>query len=165
MKILLLSDTHGYLDETILKYARGADEIWHAGDFGDSLVSDTLSGITKLRGVYGNIDGQELRKMHPLELFFEVEGFKVFMIHIGGYPGKYPASVRDKILQHRPDIFICGHSHILKVVRDMSFNKMICLNPGAAGKNGFHQERTMLRMELIKGKVENLEVIQLGKRG
>ncbi len=164
MKILLLSDTHGYLDDVILKYCEEADEIWHAGDFGSIQISDTLSKITTLRGVYGNIDSQEIRKVHPLELFFEADGLRILMIHIGGYPGKYPANVMERIKIWRPDLFICGHSHILKVVRDMKFNKMLCINPGAAGKNGFHTERTMIRMEIGNGKVTSMEVIELGKR-
>lgn len=163
-KILLLSDTHGHLDDTILKHCSDADEIWHAGDFGTVEVSEKLSQLKLLRGVYGNIDGQELRKMHPLVLNFEVEGLRVLMVHIGGYPGKYPEQVRQLIQMHRPNLFICGHSHILKVVRDPKYNNMLCVNPGAAGKNGFHQVRTMIRMEIDKGKVGNMDVIELGKR-
>lgn len=163
-KILLLSDTHGHLDDTILKHCADADEIWHAGDFGTIDVSEKLSKIKKLRAVYGNIDGQDLRKTHPLELNFEVEGLRVMMVHIGGYPGKYPEKVRHLIQLHRPGLFICGHSHILKVVRDPKFNNMLCVNPGAAGKNGFHQLRTMIRMEIELGKVMNMDVIELGKR-
>lgn len=164
LKILLVSDTHGHLDDTILKHCSDADEIWHAGDFGTVEVSEKLSGLKLLRGVYGNIDGQELRKMHPLVLNFEVDGLRVLMVHIGGYPGKYPEQVRQLIQLHRPNLFICGHSHILKVVRDPKYNNMLCVNPGAAGKNGFHQVRTMIRMEIDKGKVGNMDVIELGKR-
>lgn len=163
-KILLLSDTHGYLDDTILKHCSDADEIWHAGDFGTVEVSEKLSQLKLLRGVYGNIDGQELRKVHPHVLNFEVEGLRVLMVHIGGYPGKYPEQVHQLIQMHRPNLFICGHSHILKVVRDPKYNNMLCVNPGAAGKNGFHQVRTMIRMEIDKGKVGNMDVIELGKR-
>ncbi|MBL0342590.1 MAG: metallophosphoesterase family protein [Bacteroidetes bacterium] len=164
MKILLLSDTHSHLDASILNYAREANEIWHSGDFGNILVSDTLAAANTLRGVYGNIDGQELRKVHPEVNFFEVQGLKVLIVHIGSSYGKYPAPILEKIRTLKPDIFICGHSHILKVSRDPSFNNMLCLNPGAAGKSGFHQFRTMIRMEIAEGKVKNLDVIELGKR-
>jgi uncharacterized protein len=162
LKILLLSDTHGYLDDAILKHCMEADEIWHAGDFGSTKVSDTLSSIKPLKGVYGNIDNQELRKIHRPELFFEVEGLSVLMIHIGGYPGAWPSQVEQLIRTHKPSIFICGHSHILKVMRDPKHNNMLCINPGAAGRSGFHQKRTMIRMEIVKGKVDHLDLIELG---
>ena len=164
MKVLLLSDTHGHLDDSIINHCNEADEIWHAGDIGTVKVSDTLEGLTKLRGVYGNIDGQELRKVHPEINYFEVEGLKVLMIHIGGYPGKYAPGVLEKIKSLNPDIFICGHSHILKVSRDKKYNNMLCLNPGAAGKSGFHLVRTMIRMEISNKKILSLDVIELGKR-
>ncbi len=164
MKILLLSDTHSYLDESILKYCHEADEIWHAGDFGNVKVSDTLSSIKPLRGVYGNIDSQELRKIHPPELFFSVDGISVLMIHIGGYPGAWPGTVNQLINNYKPQVFICGHSHILKIVRDTKHNNMLCINPGAAGKVGFHQKRTMVRMEIDQGKILLLEVIELGDK-
>ncbi len=164
MKILLLSDTHSYLDDAILKHCQEADEIWHAGDFGNTAVSDKLNSIKPLKGVYGNIDGQELRKIHPLEQFFTVEGVSVLMMHIGGYPGSWPAKVEQAINNHKPQVFICGHSHILKVSRDPKQNNMLCINPGAAGRSGFHQKRTMIRMVLEKGKVELLEVIELGNK-
>ncbi len=164
MKILLLSDTHSYLDDAILTHCRQADEIWHAGDFGNTQVSDVLSRLKPLRGVYGNIDGQELRKMHPLESFFTVEDIQVLMVHIGGYPGAWPLKTRMLIEAKKPAIFICGHSHILKIMRDPQYNQMLCINPGAAGRIGFHQKRTMVRMELTKGKINSLEVIELGNR-
>ena len=164
MKILLLSDTHGYLDDAILKHCREADEIWHAGDFGSTKVSDTLAAIKPLKGVYGNIDNQELRKIHPAELYFHVEGISVLMIHIGGYPAAWPKNVEQLIKIHKPGMFVCGHSHILKVMRDPKYNNMLCINPGAAGKSGFHQKRTMIRMEIVKGKVEVMEVIELGTK-
>lgn len=164
MKILLLSDTHSYLDETILKYSGEADEIWHAGDFGNVSVSDTLSFIRPLKGVYGNIDNQELRKIHPHEMYFQVEGITVLMIHIGGYPGNWPLKVKQLIRKHNPAVFVCGHSHILKIIRDPQYNNMLCINPGAAGKTGFHQKRTMVRMIIEKGKITSLEVIELGNK-
>ena len=164
MKILILSDTHSYLDEPILKHCHEADEIWHAGDFGNVKVSDTLSSIKPLRGVYGNIDSQELRKMHPLELFFSVEGISVLMVHIGGYPGAWPRKVDQLISNYKPQVFICGHSHILNIMRDFNHNNMLCINPGAAGRVGFHQKRTMVRMEIEGGKIMLLEVIELGDK-
>ncbi len=164
MKILLLSDTHSYLDKTILDHCREADEIWHAGDFGTVQISDALSAVKPLRGVYGNIDGQELRKIHPERLLFTVENVRILMVHIGGYPGSWPGKMEDLISVHQPDVFICGHSHILKIMRDPRHRNMICINPGAAGKSGFHQMRTMVRMTIKNGKVSLLEVIELGKK-
>ena len=164
MKILLLSDSHSYLDDVISRYAREADEIWHAGDFGSVGVSDQLAALKPLRGVYGNIDNQELRKIHPAQQVFTVEGLAVLMIHIGGYPGAWPVTVEQSIKNYKPDIFICGHSHILKVARDAKHNNMLCINPGACGRSGFHQKRTMIRMVLDQGKVTSLEVIELGNR-
>lgn len=162
-KILLLSDTHNFINNQILKYVKLADEVWHAGDIGHIKVSDTLQNETKLRAVYGNIDGGDLRKEFPLDQFFELEGVKVFMTHIGGYPHKYVARVRTKLEEIKPNLYICGHSHILKVQYDNKLN-LLHMNPGAAGKHGFHQVRTMLRFELDDGEIKNLEVIELGKR-
>jgi len=162
-KILLLSDTHSYIDDRILHYAEQADEVWHAGDIGDLKVTDALKKIKPLQAVYGNIDDAEARQEFPLDAVFMCENKKVWITHIGGYPGKYPARIKEGFLLHKPDIFICGHSHILKVQFDKQFN-CLDLNPGAAGIYGFHQIRTMLRFEIDKDKIENLEVIELGKR-
>lgn len=164
MKILLLSDTHSYIDERILNYADWADEVWHAGDIGDLSVTDMLKKRKPLRAVYGNIDDAKARMEFPLDNVFECEGMNVWMTHIGGYPGKYPARIKQGLLEHRPNIFICGHSHILKVQFDKQFN-CLAMNPGAAGIYGFHQIRTMLRFEINSGKIQNMEVIELGKRG
>ena len=164
MKILLLSDTHGYIDDVIIKYAMKADEVWHAGDFGSIEVSDQLAACKPLIGVYGNIDGTAIRKTHPEMLVFERDGVKVMMIHIGGYPRHFPAKVKSLIMMHQPALFVCGHSHILKVMRDHDHNNMLCMNPGAAGRSGFHSVRTMLRFEINRGKIENAEAIELGKR-
>lgn len=164
VNILLLSDTHSYLNDAILKHCAAADEIWHAGDIGSVQVADTLEDLKPFRAVYGNIDGQEIRRRYPEHLFFNCEGVKVLMIHIGGYPGKYPEKVKNLIRTHQPDLFICGHSHILKVIRDQQFNKMLCVNPGAAGKQGFQQMRTMVKMELGNGKIQSLDVIELGPK-
>lgn len=163
MKILLLSDTHSYIDDRILDYASKADEIWHAGDIGDLKVTDALKEVGLVRAVYGNIDGTEIRGEFPLNQRFEVEGVDVWMTHIGGYPGKYSPAIRTEIYNHPPKLFICGHSHILKVMPDKKLN-LLHMNPGACGKHGFHPIRTMLRFELNAGKIENLEVIELAKR-
>lgn len=163
-KILLLSDTHSYMDDRILKYASEADEIWHAGDIGEFKVADALQAIKPLRAVYGNIDNAEVRGEFPLNNIFTVDGVKVVMTHIGGYPGKYNARVKDLLLTEKPKLYICGHSHILKVMHDKKLN-LLHMNPGAAGIHGFHQIRTMLRFSLDNGKIDNLEVIELGKRG
>ncbi len=161
-KILLLSDTHGCIDEAILKYVRQADEVWHAGDIGDLIVADIIKKSKPLRAVYGNIDGTEARLEFPEELIFTCEGFKVYMIHIGGYPGKYRAEVRERIKDEKPGLYICGHSHILKVQYDNQFN-VLHMNPGAAGISGFHQVRTMLRFIIDKGVIKELEIIEWPK--
>ena len=164
-KIGLLSDTHGYLDPKIFNYFKSCDEIWHAGDFGTIEVSDQLEKFKPLKGVYGNIDGTELRKIHPLIQCFEIEGFKVLMTHIGGYPGKYSPQVKELLAIEKPNIFICGHSHILRIMSDKNYNNLLFINPGAAGKEGFHKIKTIVRFNLDKGKISNMEVIELGNRG
>lgn len=162
-KILLLSDTHGYMDNQILKFAKQADEVWHAGDIGDIKVSDTLKNIKPLRAVYGNIDNAEIRKEFPLDNRFTIENVEVWITHIGGYPNRYNIRIKEEIKKKPPRIFISGHSHILKVLNDKKLN-LLHFNPGAAGKHGFHKTRTMLRFEIDGSKIENLEVIELGKR-
>ena len=164
MKIGLLSDTHSYLDDQIIRLLTGCDEIWHAGDFGSIAVSDRLNEIAPLRGVYGNIDDATIRQVHPKVNRFTVEGMDVMMTHIGGYPGKYHPDVREEIKADPPQLYITGHSHILKVMPDKSLNNLLHLNPGAAGKHGFHTMRTMMRFDITNGKLENLQVIELGKR-
>lgn len=161
-KILLLSDTHSYIDDRIIEYAKQADEIWHAGDIGDISVADQLATIKPLRAVYGNIDDQKARAEFPLNNRFTVENVDVWITHIGGYPGKYNPAIRDEIYSHPPKLFICGHSHILKVMPDKQLG-LIHMNPGAVGKHGFQKVRTMLRFELNSGKIENLEVIEFKK--
>ena len=163
-KILLLSDTHSHIDESILKYARQADEIWHAGDIGDLAVTDALSKIKPLRAVYGNIDDHIIKKEFPLNDRFFCEGIEVLMTHIGGYPPKYNSRTRKEIQENPPKLFICGHSHILKVMMDKKYN-VLHMNPGACGKHGFHQIRTMLRFTISGEDIKDLEVIELGKRG
>lgn len=162
-KILLLSDTHSYLDEKILKYVRLADEVWHAGDIGDLTVTDTLQSLKPLRGVYGNIDDDKARMEFPLHNRFLCEDVAVWITHIGGYPGKYNQDIRSEIETNPPKIFICGHSHILKVQFDKKLG-LLHMNPGACGKHGFHQVRTMLRFEIEGDKIQNLEIIELGNR-
>lgn len=164
MRIVLLSDTHGYMDEQILKHVGEADEVWHAGDFGTMEVSDKLTTLKPLRGVYGNIDGEKLRLQHPSENRFTCEGFRVWMIHIGGYPPTYNPQVRDRIRQQPPDIFITGHSHILKIMRDPALNNLLHLNPGAAGKEGFHKVRTLMKFRLKNKVIDDMQVVELGKR-
>lgn len=158
-KILLLSDTHSYIDDRILDYAQQADEIWHAGDIGDISVTDKLAAIKPLRAVYGNIDDNKARADFPLNNRFTVEGVDVLITHIGGYPGKYSPAIRNEIYSNPPKLFISGHSHILKVMPDKKLG-LIHMNPGAVGKHGFQKVRTMLRFELNAGKIENLEVIE-----
>ena len=163
MKILLLSDTHSYIDDRILEYASKADEVWHAGDIGDLKVTDELEKVSKLRAVYGNIDNAEIRKEFPLHQRFNANGLEVWMTHIGGFPGKYSPAIREEIQTHPPKLFISGHSHILKVMPDRKLN-LLHMNPGACGISGFHSVRTMLRFEIHSGKPEKLEVIELGTR-
>ena len=162
-KVLLLSDTHGHLDEKNLKYVRLADEVWHAGDIGDLAVTDELKKLKPLRVVYGNIDNAEARSEFPLNNRFWCEKVDVLITHIGGYPGKYNASIREELQKNPPKLFICGHSHILKVIFDKKLN-LLHMNPGAAGIHGFHQVRTMLRFEINGDKIQNLEIIELGNR-
>ena len=162
-KILLLSDTHSYIDDQILKFAEVADEIWHAGDIGNLKVTDTLKKYKPLRAVFGNIDDKDTRVEFSEDLIFEIEKMKVYMTHIGGVFGRYQSRVRETMVTEKPSIFICGHSHILKVQFDKKYN-VLYLNPGAAGKHGFHSIRTMLRFELDSGIIKNLEIIELAKR-
>ncbi|MBT9393762.1 metallophosphatase family protein [Hymenobacter sp. NST-14] len=163
-KIGLLSDTHGYLDARICHHLRDCDEIWHAGDFGTAAVVEELAALAPLRGVYGNIDGHDVRLTQPLVQHFEVEGLRVLMTHIGGYPGHYSPAARALVAEHRPGLFISGHSHILKVMPDPA-RQLLHLNPGAAGRHGFHKVRTLLRFEVANGRVQHLQAVELGPRG
>ncbi len=160
IRIGLLSDTHSYWDEKYLQYFETCDEIWHAGDFGSLEIALKLQAFRPLRGVYGNIDGQEIRKHFPLVNRFTVEGAEVLMKHIGGYPGKYDPSIRGSLLTRPPKLFISGHSHILKVKYDKTLD-MLHVNPGAAGIYGFHKVRTMVRFAIEEGVFKDLEVIEL----
>ena len=162
-KILLLSDTHSHIDDTILKYVHQADEVWHAGDIGDMIVTDTIKTLKPLRAVYGNIDDDKARIEFPLNNRFYCEDVDVWITHIGGYPGKYNQSIRTEIQNNPPKLFICGHSHILKVQFDKNLN-LLHMNPGASGIYGFHQVRTMLRFEIDGDKIQNLEIVEIGKK-
>ena len=162
-KILLLSDTHSHIDDAILKYVNQADEVWHAGDIGDLKVTDTLKKIKPLRAVYGNIDDAQARLEFPLHNRFMCEEVSVWITHIGGYPGKYAPKIRAEINQNPPDLFISGHSHILKVMYDQKI-KCLHLNPGAAGKEGWHKVRTLLRFCISEKKIHTLDAIELGNR-
>lgn len=167
-RIGLLSDTHGYFDPAIEKHFANCDEIWHAGDWGADAVTGlaTLSGLTSnrpVRGVYGNIDGNDIRSLYPEQLVFTCEDVKVMIRHIGGYPPKYNPETRKELLIHRPQLFISGHSHILKVMYD---DKLQCLhmNPGAAGKQGWHKVRTLIRFVIDGKDMRDCEVVELGGR-
>lgn len=160
IRIGLLSDTHGYLDEAIFRHFERCDEIWHAGDFGGIAVADTLAAFRPLKGVYGNIDGNDVRTSFPEHLRFNCESVDVWITHIGGYPGRYSPQIQNDIRRNPPKLFICGHSHILKVMYDQKL-QCLHLNPGAAGKQGWQNVRTLLRFSIDDCRIENLEVIEL----
>jgi uncharacterized protein len=162
-KILVLSDTHSHIDASILKYVNMADEVWHAGDIGDLTVTDTLKSYKPLRAVFGNIDNDKARIEFPLHQRFYCEEVDVWITHIGGYPGKYDPKIREAIQNNPPKLFICGHSHILKVQFDKKLN-LLHMNPGACGKSGFHNIRTMLRFTIDGDTIKNLEAIELGTK-
>ena len=162
-KILLLSDTHGHLDDKIIKYVNQADEVWHAGDIGKKEIINYLTEIKPLKAVFGNIDDKKIRLITKEFLYFNYEKNKVLITHIAGYPGKYNKNINRLISIYKPNILVCGHSHILKVMYDKK-NKHLHLNPGAAGISGFHNIRTMLRFKLDSDKIKELEIIELGKR-
>lgn len=164
MKIGILSDTHGYLDDKIYKYFENADELWHAGDIGTPAVMDELEKFKPTRFVYGNIDGHLVRARAPEYQYFEVSGMKVLMLHIGGKPPGYTRQANGLIETYQPDIFVCGHSHILRVSHDPKRPKLLYINPGAAGKVGFHKVKTIIRFEINDGKIANMQAIELGSR-
>jgi uncharacterized protein len=163
MRIGLLSDTHGYLDEAVFRYFAECDELWHAGDFGSIEILDRLQEHKPVRGVYGNVDGAQLRAALPQDLSWECDGLKVFMTHIGGYPGNYDPRAGKELRRLRPGLFICGHSHILKVTRDTGLG-ILHMNPGACGHKGWHLVRTLLRFTVEAGKISAVEAIELGPR-
>jgi uncharacterized protein len=158
-RIGLISDTHSYLDEAVFKHFENCDEVWHAGDFGDDVV-EKLKGLKKLKGVYGNIDDDKIRIVFPEQLVFMCEDVKVMIRHIGGYPPRYNPETKKELLIHKPQLFISGHSHILKIMYD---DKLQCLhiNPGAAGKQGWHKVRTIIRFVIDGKEMKDCEVIEL----
>ena len=163
MYIGLISDTHGVFSKEFRDFLEPVDQIWHAGDFGGGMeLAKEIAAFKPLLGVAGNCDNYNLRYDHPLYLFFECEGMKVLMTHVGGYPGKYDARARQLIDELKPDIFVCGHSHILKVVRDQK-RDMLVINPGAAGIQGFHLVRTALRFHIENGRIDRMEVFELDR--
>lgn len=162
-RIGLISDTHGYLDEAVFKHFENCDEIWHAGDFGSLELANRLASKKPLKGVYGNIDDNAVQNIYQENLFFQCEEVKVFMTHIGGYPPRYNNRVKPLIIEHKPQLFIAGHSHILKVIYD---DKLQCLhiNPGAAGNQGWHKVRTIITLVVDGKDMKDCKVIELGKR-
>lgn len=165
MKIGLLSDTHGFLDPKVMTYFQECDEVWHAGDIGDAAVADSLEKFKPFRAVYGNIDDKDLQVRFPEDLHFACEELSVFITHIGGIPPRYNPRVKKILKETTPDIFICGHSHILRVKRDQDINNLLYINPGAAGNQGFHPVKTIIRFEITGREIKNMEAIELGKRG
>ena len=159
-KIGLISDTHHYLDPVVFEHFKDCDEIWHAGDFGTIAIAAELAAFKPLRGVYGNIDGYDVRSQYPEQINFKCEDVAVMMRHIGGYPPRYNPETKKQILLHRPQLFIAGHSHILKVMYDPAM-QCLHMNPGAAGKQGWHKVRTLIRFEINKKEIRNCEVIEL----
>jgi hypothetical protein len=164
LRIGLLSDTHHFLDENIFRHFESCDEIWHAGDFGTSVIAEKLAAFKPLRGVYGNIDGQDIRTAYPEKLCWQSEGVKVFMTHIGGYPPRYNPAIKKELQVTSPQLFICGHSHILKVMYDENL-RCLHMNPGAAGRQGWHTVRTVIRFTIDGSNMKDCEVIELGSRG
>ena len=159
----LISDTHNSFDEAVMSFLEPVDQIWHAGDFGSIGTADDIAQFKPLLGVYGNCDSKEVRIVHPYIQNFECEGMRILMMHIGGYPGRYDLKALQLIEAHRPDIFICGHSHILRVMNDKKRN-MLVINPGAAGKEGFHTVRTALRFRIDDKKISDMEVWEFNRK-
>jgi hypothetical protein len=165
IRIGLISDTHGHFPTSVFKYFEECDEIWHAGDIGNIEVLESLRNFRPTRAVYGNIDGHDIRQETSEHLIFTLEGVKVLITHIGGYPGRYSPHARQFFDREKPTLFICGHSHILKVMPDPARPGLLHMNPGAAGIHGFHKVLTVLRFTIDSGKISNLQAIELGERG
>lgn len=165
MEIGIIADTHSFFDPNLPEIFAGVDEIWHAGDFGEATVAEQLAAIKPMKGVYGNIDTEDIREQYPEDLWFEIEGVTVWMTHIAGRPGRYDRRVYQGLTAKKPDVLVCGHSHMLVVQRDPKFDNMLYLNPGAAGHHGFHKKRTLLKCRVADGKVDKLRIIELGQRG
>lgn len=164
VRIGLISDTHGFIDDRILDHLDGCDEIWHAGDIGSQHVSDTLAKHKSFKAVYGNIDDHIIQNLYPENLVFQVEQLKVWITHIGGKPPGYNKRIKSHLRSIQPDLFICGHSHLLRIIPDHNL-KLLYINPGAAGHQGFHKIRTMIRFTIDGSQIKDLQVIELGKRG
>ncbi|MDR1602659.1 MAG: metallophosphatase family protein [Tannerella sp.] len=162
-RIGLLSDTHSWWDEKYITFFSSCDEIWHSGDIGSESLAEKLAHVRPLRAVYGNIDGADLRMKYSKTVHFTVEECRVMMTHIGGYPGRYEPSIRAELFESKPHLFVAGHSHILKIMFDKRLN-CLHINPGAAGKSGFHQVRTLVRFTIDGAEIKDLEVIELGSR-
>jgi uncharacterized protein len=162
-RIGLLSDTHNFLDDAVFRHFDSCDEIWHAGDFGSSAIADRLKAFRPLRGVFGNIDGNDIRSVFPEKLHWQCEEVRIYMTHIGGYPPKYNPAVKKELETGSPNLFVCGHSHILRIMYD---DRLQCLhmNPGAAGNHGWHKIRTIIRFSVDGKEMKDCEVIELGKR-
>ena len=158
--IALLSDTHSVLDERFIRHLKNSDEIWHAGDIGSLEIYDKLKTLSNVRAVYGNIDNHKIRITLASELFFKCEGINVYMTHIGGKPGKYSKGIKEKIEKTEPNILICGHSHILKIMNDKK-NNLLYINPGAAGDHGIHQVKTIIKFKIDKKNIKDLKIIEL----
>lgn len=163
IKIGLISDTHGFLDEKVFRYFEPCDEIWHAGDIGSATLMDQLEGFKPVKAVFGNIDDKDLQVRYPEHLRFRCRQIGVWITHIGGYPPRYTPVVKKQLQEDPPDLFICGHSHILRIMRDPKLDNLLYMNPGAAGRHGFHKVRTLIRFD-IDETIRNVQVIELGKR-
>ncbi|TVP42836.1 MAG: metallophosphoesterase [Mongoliibacter sp.] len=164
VKIALISDSHSYIDEATIKYLEDVDEIWHAGDIGDLGVIDALPSGKSLRVIVGNIDDEKTQELYPETLIYDLAGMKILMTHIGGKPPRYAKGIKTLLKKEKPQLFVCGHSHICKVEYDKELN-CLYMNPGAIGQHGFHVMRTLLLFEINSGKIQNLRVVELGKRG
>ena len=159
----MISDTHNYLDDSVLQHFENCDEIWHAGDFGTAAIADRLKSFKPLKGVFGNIDGYDVRSVYPENLVWNCEDVTVFMTHIGGHPARYAPGIKQQLTASKAKLFICGHSHILKVIYDSQIN-CLHMNPGAAGKQGWHKVRTLIRFAIDGKEIKDCEVIELGSR-
>jgi uncharacterized protein len=162
-KIGLISDTHNFLDEAVFKHFDKCDEVWHGGDFGTVEIANRLKEFKPLKGVYGNIDGYDVRSVYPLKMIWHCEAVKIYMTHIGGYPARYAPGIKKDLMDSEARLFIAGHSHILKVIYDDKIN-CLHMNPGAAGKQGWHKVRTLLRFTIDGADIRDCEVIELGPR-
>jgi len=163
-RIGLISDTHNYLDESVFKHFENCDEIWHAGDFGTVETAERLKEFKLLKGVYGNIDGYDVRSFYPEKLAWTCEEVNVYMTHIGGHPNKYAPGIKQELLTNKAKLFISGHSHILKIIYDNTIN-CLHINPGAAGNQGWHKIKTIVRFAIDGSNIKDCEVIELGRRG